>query len=399
MYYSLTGFLALLLLVITNHDILIRKKDASIAQKKYRWFLFAVIIYYVTDILWGVLESLSLSTLLFVDTELYFVAMAMGILTWTQYVIAYLEGKNSFRTFLTAAGIAFFIAVVIIVLINIFFPIMFWFDDSGVYHEAIARNVALIFQILILLLTSGYALRVSMQTVGGEKNRHFIIGLFGLNMLIFIAIQFFEPYLPLYAIGYMLGCSMLRTFVIENEKEEYRQNLESALAREKKNLQELNTAWGLVYTDSLTGAKSKLAFTEKEEQIDSALNNGSVCEFAIVAFDLNGLKQINDTEGHDAGDSCIVNAFSLIRETFKQSPVFRIGGDEFATVLEGEDFEHREHLIDQFNRVIDKNRRNNKLVIAAGMAAYDSKQDNSFRRVFERADFMMYRRKYELKLS
>ena len=398
MYYSLVGLLALLLLLITNHDILLRKKDASTVQKKYRLFLLAVMVYYITDILWGVLDSLSLTSVLFVDTELYFVAMAMGILSWTQYVIAYLEGKNSFRTFLTAAGIVFFIAVVIIVVINIFFPIMFWFDDSGVYHEAIARNIALIIQVLILLLTSVYALRVSAQTVGAEKNRHFIIGLFGLIMLALIAIQFFEPYLPLYAIGYMLGCGMLRTFVIENEKEEYRQDLESALAREKKELQELNTAWKLAYTDALTGAKSKLAFGEKEEQMDLALNNDPTREFAIIVFDLNGLKQINDSKGHEAGDRYIINACRLICEVFDHSPVFRVGGDEFAAVLEDRDFERREQLMDSFNRMIEMNRSKNEIVIAAGMAVYDSKQDNSFRRVFARADFMMYRRKDELRL-
>ena len=274
---------------------------------------------------------------------------------------------------------------------------MFWFDESGVYHEGIARNIALIFQILILLLTSVYALRVSSQTIGAEKNRHFFIGLFGLIMLVLISIQFFEPYLPLYAIGYMLGCSMLRTFVIENEKEEYRQDLESALAREKKGLQELNTAWKLAYTDALTCAKSKLAFAEKEGQMDRDLNNGSMLEFAIVVFDLNGLKQINDSEGHDAGDNYIINAYRLICEVFKHSSVFPVGGDEFAAVLESQDFECREHLMEHFNRIIEQKRSNNEMVIAAGIAEYDSKQDNSFRRVFERADFMMYQRKDELK--
>ncbi|MCR5485046.1 MAG: GGDEF domain-containing protein [Clostridiales bacterium] len=398
MYYSLFGILALLLLLITNHDILLRKKESSPAQKKYRLFLLAVMVYYITDILWGILEWLSQTTLLFVDTELYFIAMAFGILAWTQYVIAYLEDKNTFRTFLTSAGIVFFIGIVIIVAVNVFFPIMFFFDEAGVYHEGIARNIALIIQIVILLLTSVYALRVSAKTDGAEKNRHFTIGLFGIIMLVLIAIQFFEPYLPLYAIGYMLGCSMLRTFVIENEKKEYRQDLESTLDREKQELHELNNAWKLAYTDAMTGVQSRLAFAEKEEKMDRELSAGSLNEFAIVVFDLNGLKEINDSEGHDAGDRYIKNAGRLICDVFKHSPVFRVGGDEFCVILEGQDFENREHLMDIFDRTIEKNRSNNEVVIAAGIAVFDPKQDNSFRRVFERADFMMYQRKDELKL-
>ena len=53
--------------------------------------------------------------------------------------------------------------------------------------------------------------------------------------------------------------------------------------------------------------------------------------------------------------------------------------------------------MDRFNKIIDRNRGNNEMVVAAGIAEYDSNRDNSFRRVFERADYMMYQRKDELK--
>lgn len=59
MYYSLVGLLALLTLFITNYDvILIGKTCVSNTQKNYRLFLFTVIAFYITDILWGVLEFL-----------------------------------------------------------------------------------------------------------------------------------------------------------------------------------------------------------------------------------------------------------------------------------------------------------------------------------------------------
>lgn len=48
------------------------------------------------------------------------------------------------------------------------------------------------------------------------------IGFFGIAMMLLISIQVFYPLLPVYAMGYMLGTSLLRSFVVEDEKEEYR---------------------------------------------------------------------------------------------------------------------------------------------------------------------------------
>ena len=82
MYYSAIGLLAVLILLIESHEILLHPKDAfeRPAWKVYRQFLFAVLGYYVTDILWGVLESRKLAVLLFADTTVYFIAMAAGVL-------------------------------------------------------------------------------------------------------------------------------------------------------------------------------------------------------------------------------------------------------------------------------------------------------------------------------
>ncbi|MBO4694030.1 MAG: hypothetical protein J5659_06560 [Clostridia bacterium] len=87
MYYSAIGLLAILILVIENNDILFkRKKNTELpVWRAFRRFLLAVLAYYFTDMLWGVLESRKMAALLFVDTSIYFAAMAFGILLWTQY--------------------------------------------------------------------------------------------------------------------------------------------------------------------------------------------------------------------------------------------------------------------------------------------------------------------------
>ena len=351
------------------------------------------------------------TTLLYADTVVYYLAMAAGILLWTQYAIAYLEQHNRFRKALSGAGKLFFAVVCVMTVINLFTPIMFCFDENGVYHAGPVRHALLIVQILLFLFTSLYVLHCAAGTRDSEKSRHLTIGLFGLIMVILLSIQLFYPFLPLYTIGYMLGGCLLRTFVIENEREEYRRDLEASLhreeesrrdleasiAREKEQLQQLTTAWKQAYTDALTGVKSKLAYSDKVQQLDKALENGVLDKLAIVVFDLNNLKRINDTLGHDVGDEMIISACRLICKVFDHSPVYRIGGDEFAAILEGGDYENREELLRVFDQRIEENSRVNRVVVSAGMAEYLPGRDSSVDSVFRRADAEMYRRKEQWK--
>ena len=399
MYYSAIGILSLLILVILNYDVLLKisKGKKAFLQKSYRLFLFSIIAYYITDILWGIFDNYHLRLALFIDTELYFIAMAIGILLWTRYVVAYLREKNVFGTFLQYAGIAFFGAVTVLVFINLFVPVMFRIDDDGTYKTSAARYVTLIVQIILLFLSSAYALAISLKSKGSKRQRHLTIGLFGLIMLVFIFIQLFYPYLPLYAMGYLMGTCLLHTFVIENEKASYRKELEAALKKEEKQKIELQTAWKAAYTDALTGAKSKLAFLEISDQLDRGIEDGSIKEMAIALFDVNNLKKINDTYGHDTGDKYIKKAFRIICECFDHSPVYRTGGDEFVAVLRGRDYVNRHQLKTLFNRQIEKNLACGDVVISIGIADYEPGNDNSCKRIFDRADSLMYERKQALK--
>ena len=96
-WYALVGVLALVVLVIENHSIFLSSDNQDFAEKGiYRNFLFGIIAYYITDILWGILDSLHLTVLLYLDTVIYYVAMAVGVLMWTKYVVAYLADDNAF---------------------------------------------------------------------------------------------------------------------------------------------------------------------------------------------------------------------------------------------------------------------------------------------------------------
>jgi diguanylate cyclase (GGDEF)-like protein len=88
-------------------------------------------------------------------------------------------------------------------------------------------------------------------------------------------------------------------------------------------------------SDSLTGLANHRAF---QDDLSSAIErrNTTGVPFALVAFDLDGLKRVNDVDGHQAGDAYIKAAASCIRETIDDAgTVYRTGGDEFMAILPG----------------------------------------------------------------
>jgi len=150
--------------------------------------------------------------------------------------------------------------------------------------------------------------------------------------------------------------------------------------------------------DPLTGVKSKHAYNEAEEHINFEIEKNT-CDFGIIVCDVNDLKQINDSLGHKAGDKHIQGASAIICKVFKHSPVYRIGGDEFAIILKGDDYENRSELMEKINRTVEKNRDEGGIVVSLGLAEFIPGKDKSVADVFERADALMYKRKVELKGS
>jgi len=166
---------------------------------------------------------------------------------------------------------------------------------------------------------------------------------------------------------------------------------------ENKAAEERDQARIAAFTDPLTGVKSKHAFAVQEGQIETKIADGEAEAFSVIVCDVNGLKKINDTLGHKAGDEYIRDACRMLCEYWQHSPVFRIGGDEFAVLPGGCDYENREKILQEFNRKIEENIGCGKVVASLGMADYDREKDQSFHEVFQRADGRMYERKTQLK--
>lgn len=174
-----------------------------------------------------------------------------------------------------------------------------------------------------------------------------------------------------------------------------------SIRAEKKILEDEHLVKALnkrAFVDALTSVHNKGAFFEYIRKLQDGADRGDISEFAIGMFDCNNLKLINDQYGHDKGDIYLKTACQLICNVFYRSPVFRIGGDEFAVILQNEDFDGRDELVELFVQKRNEisaaaSNKWEETHIALGIAVYDPMVDSSVSDTIRRADKIMYENK------
>ncbi|MCR4960268.1 MAG: diguanylate cyclase [Lachnospiraceae bacterium] len=152
---------------------------------------------------------------------------------------------------------------------------------------------------------------------------------------------------------------------------------------------------GQAYLDAMTGVKNKAAYIAEENRLERLIRE-KMASFTIYVFDVNGLKRMNDTKGHEYGDMMIKDAALMIRNSFETDRVFRIGGDEFVVFADAEsedDIRRQMARFDEELRIFNAEnvKYDNELAISKGAAVYNADTDIDFAAVFGRADEEMYR--------
>lgn len=148
----------------------------------------------------------------------------------------------------------------------------------------------------------------------------------------------------------------------------------------------------LMENDQLTGLNNRLSFNSLLEQLEK--NRGNC---TLIEFDLNGLKETNDTKGHIAGDEIIVGAADCIKKTFsKYGYCFRVGGDEFVAVLD-KPYGDEEKLMAEFERNCSgwEGKLSKSLSASYGLVKFNDYPNETLEEILSRADKLMYKNKSE----
>ncbi|MGE5380019.1 MAG: HD domain-containing phosphohydrolase, partial [Methylocystaceae bacterium] len=142
--------------------------------------------------------------------------------------------------------------------------------------------------------------------------------------------------------------------------------------------------------DPLTGLYNRTYFETEMERLDG----GRYDPVGIVVCDLDGLKLVNDTLGHEAGDRLLISTAAVLKQCFRQSDVVsRVGGDEFAILLPGSQHDQLEMLVNRIYEGVAYYNFDNPdlpLSLSVGMAVRGSRTV-SMRDAYKEADNEMYR--------
>lgn len=150
--------------------------------------------------------------------------------------------------------------------------------------------------------------------------------------------------------------------------------------------------------DSLTGLYSRNFFEEEMKRLE----DGRYCPIGIIVCDIDGLKLINDTFGHNKGDELLKAASNIIRNSFRTSDILaRIGGDEFAVLMPCCSQEVIKKCCDRIRkRVENYNQRGPKFVLSISIGysvRYNPPVD--MKELFKKADDAMYKQKIQQSYS
>ena len=172
-------------------------------------------------------------------------------------------------------------------------------------------------------------------------------------------------------------------------------DIDALVRREAELSSRLEESNKIATRDALTGVKNKYSYLTAKADLEKKIAEKECEGFAIGMFDTNDLKITNDTIGHAAGDAYLRKACALICDVFTHSPVFRIGGDEFALIATGHDYENLEVLKQEMQERMEYSELTGIPILACGYASGTSEDD--VEAVFEKADSNMYEEKRRLK--
>ena len=145
--------------------------------------------------------------------------------------------------------------------------------------------------------------------------------------------------------------------------------------------------------DQLTGLYNRL-YLENEKQ---RLSKGRYYPITIISMDVDGLKLVNDTLGHERGDELLIATAELLQKCLRGSDVLaRYGGDEFVALLPATDYQSGKNIVSRIKSRVEKYaltmRDQLPLNISIGMAVAEH-SGKDLEEVFKEADDLMYRDK------
>lgn len=320
LYYVIDIIFVILLSIMLFHDIR-TKHEINKLDNAYRFLLVWVLIFCMQDAFWGYCASgvFKSDIPLIISSAIFHISTVLTTFFWLFFILTYMRNKIKMKTTLLCLGGLVVILQIILVIINFSHPIIFSVRN-GEYTTEFLRPLAFFNQYVVYLAMSIFTCVAALSVSGEKREKYISVFTFTLAPVLSGGFQLLYPDGPFYSMGYFLGCFLICMYVIAQE----RTNLIKVQSlREAKKLQILSN------TDALTGLPNRRSYETSLADSSSAEQN-----YTYISIDINGLKVVNDTLGHIAGDELIKGASVCMNRCLSPyGKVYRIGGDEFAAII------------------------------------------------------------------
>ncbi len=160
----------------------------------------------------------------------------------------------------------------------------------------------------------------------------------------------------------------------------------------------IDTYKSLAYSDVMTGLENRTSFEARFSSMQSENMQGKMV--TVILFDVDGIKDVNDSIGHQAGDKMITGTADIINRAFSNNGrCYRVGGDEFAVIMVDKPL-LADKLLEEFDEMLEEYNKYNvfTLKVSYGYAQREWRDDPTFfRELFKEADKAMYSAKQKRK--
>ena len=273
MLYAITPASMLVFNLILNWELFTNYGFKDRSQKKrnqvhvrYNWFVIAACCYLIVDMTWGLLyehkEVPAFFPYIYYLTVFYFMFMLLTMLTWTRYMVAYLDksGRRS-KALIRLVWVLFTIGVVCLML-NRYYRFMFSYNESHEFVGEVGRNVSFLLQIAFYTVITAYMFYVAHISNGSQKTRCMAVAVTSMVLGIFLTFQIVYALFPFYATGLMIGICLVHSFVQADEKNEKKihDNIASDMAEDYE---------AIFYIDLKSGEYLSFSKSEKYMSMDA----------------------------------------------------------------------------------------------------------------------------------
>jgi len=292
--YSVIAVVAMAIHLIINFNLLTQRGTVTAhGTNEYRDFLGGILAYYITDASWGIFAGLHWTRVLYVDTIFYYLTIAISVLTWSRFAIAYLGLGRWTARILSWFGYALLAMYVALLSANIFNSCLFHFNAKGAYTPGPMRLMLFYPLVAMNVLMAFFAFAKALGSRDSLRKRYWVTLIFCLIMVAAIVFQIVWPLWPFYALGCLIGCCFFHIFAIEDERAELRQaviervqtakhmaELEKALERARSAEKARSMFFSIVSHDIRTPLNAILGYSEllqygikSEEEREEALRS------------------------------------------------------------------------------------------------------------------------------